>query len=179
MPVRGRSTRRPTSGRSAESPGAGIGIDRYGAGAIDPSENVLALVNAQSIFQEKIDAADHLNLDALCKFTAHNHALHIAAIESSSSTRNGSRRSLSTRPTAPSMSTRASGRFRSRWRKRSSARWRSTLRVASIAHNNYLPNFSETERANKQLSDEWLKTAIDFFGCATFSFGTLTRRAAL
>jgi hypothetical protein len=41
----------------ADVPGAGVGIDRYGVGAIDPSANVLALVNAQAIFQEKIDAA--------------------------------------------------------------------------------------------------------------------------
>ena len=31
-----------------------------------------------------------------------------------------------------------------------------------LADINCSPNFSETERANKQLSDEWLKTAIEY-----------------
>jgi hypothetical protein len=52
----GKTTRRPTSSQAGNSSGAGIGIDRFGAGAIDPSENVLALVAAQAIFQEKLDA---------------------------------------------------------------------------------------------------------------------------
>ena len=53
MPVRERPRRRTAP--IPTSPGAGIGIDRYGAGAIDPSENVLALVHAQGLSQQKLD----------------------------------------------------------------------------------------------------------------------------
>lgn len=53
-----RQIRRPAKANQAGgagSPGAGLGVDRYGAGAIDPSENVLALVDANKAFQEKFD----------------------------------------------------------------------------------------------------------------------------
>jgi hypothetical protein len=51
-----RQTRRPSiKGSSNGAPGAGLGVDRYGAATIDPSENVLALVDAQTRFQEKFD----------------------------------------------------------------------------------------------------------------------------
>jgi hypothetical protein len=57
----GRQIRRPTGqGTRTENfqgPKAGIGVDPYGGAVIDPTENVLALVDAQANFQEKMDAS--------------------------------------------------------------------------------------------------------------------------
>jgi hypothetical protein len=50
-----RQIRRSPKSNGIISPGAGLSVDRYGAGAIDPSENVLALVDANQQFQEKFD----------------------------------------------------------------------------------------------------------------------------
>ncbi len=56
--VSDRQVRRPPRGESSGiEGGAGIAVDKYGGSTIDPTENVLALVDAQAKFQEKIDAA--------------------------------------------------------------------------------------------------------------------------
>lgn len=57
-----RQIRRPKfagagAGANGRGPRAGVGIDPYGGPVIDPTENVLALVDAQAKFQEKMDEA--------------------------------------------------------------------------------------------------------------------------
>jgi hypothetical protein len=51
-----RQIRRPKSRRRDDvAPRPGITVDAYGSDAVDPTENVLALVDAQARFQEKFD----------------------------------------------------------------------------------------------------------------------------
>lgn len=56
-----RQTRRPT-GRVS---GAGIGVDTYGGPAIDPTENVLALVDAEAKHRDELRVADGKYQDAM------------------------------------------------------------------------------------------------------------------
>lgn len=65
MAARGRQTRRPGNVLSGGAPGAGLPVDKYGTGAIDPTENVLALVDAQSETWKLLRAADTLRQDDL------------------------------------------------------------------------------------------------------------------
>ena len=60
-----RQTRNSVAGRTLGTPGAGLPVDKYGAGAIDPTENVLALVAALAETQKLLRAADTLRQDDL------------------------------------------------------------------------------------------------------------------
>lgn len=46
-----RQTRRPTGKSHSPESGAGLGVDAFGGPAIDPTENVLSLVDAESKYQ--------------------------------------------------------------------------------------------------------------------------------
>ena len=69
-------------------------------------------------------------------------ALKVRVTNDRRSTTNGSRRSSSTRPTAPSRSARESVRSPFQWLRSSSVLWLSTPRGASTVHNTCSPNFS-------------------------------------
>lgn len=56
-----RQTRRPTSGTS----GAGVGIDIHGGPAVDPTENVLALVDAEAKHRNALREIDNRRQDEL------------------------------------------------------------------------------------------------------------------
>jgi hypothetical protein len=56
MPTR--QKRRPIGGHGKVS-GAGVGVDQYGGPAIDPTENVLSLVDAESRHRDSLRAADN------------------------------------------------------------------------------------------------------------------------
>lgn len=58
-----RQTRRP-SGKAPES-GAGMGVDAFGGPAIDPTENVLALVDAESKHRDELRTADNKYQDGM------------------------------------------------------------------------------------------------------------------
>jgi hypothetical protein len=58
-----RQTRRPTGSRN--SSGAGVGVDFHGGPVIDPTENVLALVDAESKRQDQARLAETRRIDDL------------------------------------------------------------------------------------------------------------------
>lgn len=53
-----RQLRRPVGGQQGKVSGAGVGVDQYGGPAIDPTENVLSLVDAESRHRDSLREAD-------------------------------------------------------------------------------------------------------------------------